>query len=473
MGNTRATEFPVKEISEDLLEALSREFKEPEWMKKRRKFSFNLFNKLKTDELVILAKYTDFRNVELIGLDWFGFLKSDSDHEAILSEMKFNENEVLIVLLDGKPIFVHIPEHHETRGLVLSPLHDVYHLQSREFFGILEKYPEIIGNSRFAAFNQAFHNSGVFLKIPSSMHVENPIRIIHVQKESKVSVVSHHVIIAEQGAEATITEEFYSFHRTELEMKDLSLYSVLTSVEAGPNSNVSFATVQDLNDHVIFFMNRQVFGLRDSNVNWATSFTGSYLLRAKIDYNLNAPGANALDLELHYGSKHQRFQTATFMHHRAEHTQGIIHARMVADEASRVIFNGIGRILENAPFSNSSLDSHGLLLTKSSRIDAFPGLEIENNEVAASHAASASPIDEDQIFYMETRGINPEEAETLIIHGFMEAVIRQIPNGTVRDFFRRLGHMKWERAKYHDESITLGTVVPSLKQGESDVLTLN
>ncbi len=469
MSNSYATKFPVRGMPNNLPDTLVKRFKEPEWVKKRRKVAFNLFNRLKTDEVAILAKYTDFRNVELTNLEWLAPLASNKENERVLNDVRFEPDETLIVLLDGRPVFVQIPEKYESEGLVLKPLYEAYQSHFMEISKMLDKYPEIIGGSRFSAFNQAFYNTGIFLKIPKLSHVKDPIRIIHIQKESKTAVVAHHVFLVEQGSEATITEEFYSYQRESLEMEDLSLYSVVTSVEIGPNSNISLATVQDFNDHVVFFLNRQTFNLRDSNVNWATSFTGSYLFRTKIDYNLNETGANVLDLELHYGSKSQRFQTAAFMHHRSDHTQGVIHARMVADDSSRVIFSGMGRILENAPFSNSSLDSHGLLLTKNARIDAFPGLEIENNEVVASHSASTAPIDEDQIFYMRTRGINQEEAETLIIHGFMEAVIRQIPNEVIKEFFRRLGHMKWERVKYHDESITLGTIVPALKESEEQV----
>ncbi len=470
MNQVSVAKFPVKNLPDNLPETLSKMFKESKWVSERRKVAFELFKKMRTDETVILAKYTDFRDVFLEQLDWLVPLNvSEEDVGNLLEKLDVIEDDFIILLLDGKVVLTRVPERYQELGVLFTSLMDAYHSHFSYLVELLEKYPDIIKGSRFAAFNQALYNSGIFLKIPKNVQVDVPIRIIHVQKQSRAAVVSHHVITSELGSKATIFEEFYSYQREKLEKMDFGLYSIVTTVEVGPNSNLSFATIQDLNDHVIFFLNRQVHGLRDGNVSWATSFIGSHQLRAKIDYDLIGTGSSALDLELLYGSEVQRFHSVTFMHHRANHTQGVIHARMVADESARVIFNGMGRILEDAPFSNSSLDCHGLLLTKKSRIDAFPGLEIENNEVSASHSASTSPIDEEQIFYMRTRGINPEEAETLIIHGFMEAVIRQIPNEVIKNFFRRLGHMKWERAKYHDESITFGTVVPSLKVINSDL----
>ena len=151
-----------------------------------------------------------------------------------------------------------------------------------------------------------------------------------------------------------------------------------------------------------------------------------------MDSVLSGQGAAAEDVEVVFGAGEQRFDVVTNLTHEAPHTTGHVLAKGVLRDSARTIFKGMIRIEAGAKNSSSYLAEHAMILSKKARADAIPGLEINTNEVKATHSGSVSQVDEEQVFYMMARGLTLSEAQRLIIVGFLHPAVQRIPMRTVR-----------------------------------------
>src|SRR5881628_649939 len=137
------------------------------------------------------------------------------------------------------------------------------------------------------------------------------------------------------------------------------------------------------------------------------------------------------------------FDIVTDLTHQAPSTTGSVLARGVLRDKSRLVFKGMIRIEKGAKNSRSYLAEHAMILSKNARADAIPGLEIETNEVKATHSGSVAQIDEEQVFYLMARGLSQSEAKKLIIVGFLHPAVQRITSRTVRAGIQYLIEEKW------------------------------
>jgi len=156
-------------------------------------------------------------------------------------------------------------------------------------------------------------------------------------------------------------------------------------------------------------------------------------------------GAGAEDVEVVLGNNSQKFDLVSDLSHVGKHTRGRILSNNVLLDKSESVFKGMIRIGKEAKNSNAYLAGHAILLSPDARSDAIPGLEILTNDVKATHSASVSQIDEEQIFYMMTRGVSQDESKKFIILGFLEPAISRIKSEELRDTMRNLVESKWYR----------------------------
>ncbi len=321
----------------------------------------------------------------------------------------------------------------------------------------MRKHTEIFSNhfgkilrpedDKFAALNAALYSSGVFLYVPRGLKVNIPIRSIVLLKSLKSGAFAHNIIIAEENSKVTFLQEVYSNlgqGDAEESNHQQSLCSEVTEVYAGEEAEVNFASIQNLEDNVHYLTNRRSNSGKDSRINWTIGHIGGGITRSRMDSVLDGAGANAEDVEVVFGGEQQKFDIVTDLTHRAPSTTGSVLARGVLRDKSRSVFKGIIRIGKLAKNSRSYLAEHAMILSKNARADAIPGLEIETNEVKATHSGSVAQIDEEQIFYLESRGLLETDAKKLIILGFLHPAVQRIPSRTVRAGIQYLIEEKWD-----------------------------
>src|SRR6266550_3476539 len=421
MANSLAspTESMVKEVSGLLAE--------PEEISRERSVALDYFNKLPIEKSQLYTKYVDI----LSGLNLDSIqLGLPSNSRTIPSEISHlireKDEPTLALQVDSQMV-------------------------RTEVHGALVKFPDLArnrftkaippGDDKFAALNDAFFTAGTFLYVPKGLSVKIPFRNIVLLKTRGQASFTHNIIVAEENSKVNFLQEAYS--RLGKERQGSALYSEVTEIYLSEGAEVNFASLQDFESDVHSTVNRRSIGQKDSRINWTVGHLGGGTTRSRMDSVLDGPGSTAEDVEVVFGSESQRFDIVTDLTHQSTHTTGHVLARGVLRDSARAIFKGMIRISEGAKNSNSYLAEHAMILSKKARADAIPGLEIFTNEVKATHSGSVSQVDEEQIFYLMSRGLTHSEAQRMVILGFLHPAVKRIPLRSVRAVIQFLIDEKW------------------------------
>src|SRR2546422_1025116 len=314
---------------------------------------------------------------------------------------------------------------------------------SKKRFVALDHFTKAIppDDDKFAALNNAFFTAGTFLYVPKGLNIKIPFRNIVLLKTRHQAAFTHNIIIAEENSKLSFLQEAYS--KLDPGQQGPAMYSEVTEVYLGEDDEVNFASLQNFEADVHSTLNRRCVGQKDSRMNWTIGHIGGGTTRSRVESVLDGPGAAAEDVEIVFGSGAQRVDAVTDLTHRSTNTTGHVLARGVLRDTARTIFKGMIRIEEGAKNSNSYLAEHAMILSKKARADAIPGLEIFTNEVKATHSGSVSQVDEEQIFYLMSRGLTHSEAQRMVILGFLHPAVKRIPLRSVRAVIQFLIDEKW------------------------------
>src|SRR5438105_9562353 len=427
--------------TESMIKEVSASFSEPQDLSRERFVALDYFNKLPLEKSTLYTKYVDI----LSGLTLDSFEPGlPSQLKAIPQEIahlvKERDEPTLSLQVDSQMVRTEAHGTLEKEGIIFSDINSA-----------LTNNPELArthftkaippDDDKFAALNNAFFTAGTFLYVPKGLSVRIPFRNIVLLKTRRQAAFTHNIIIAEENSKVSFLQEDYS--RLGKERQGPALYSEVTEVYLSEGAEVNFASIQDFEGDVNSTVNRRSIGQKDSRINWTVGHMGGGTTRSRMDSDLDGPGSTAEDVEVVFGSESQRFDVVTDLTHQSTHTTGHVLARGVLRDSARAIFKGMIRISEGAKNSNSYLAEHAMILSKKARADAIPGLEIFTNEVKATHSGSVSQVDEEQIFYLMSRGLTHSEAQRMVILGFLHPAVKRIPLRSVRAVIQFLIDEKW------------------------------
>lgn len=429
--------IPTQEMVKEVSGLLS----EPDDLSRQRLDSLDLFNKLPLEKSPLYTKYVDM--ISGLKLDSIQLALPSRDM-SVPGEVKHlmgdHDEQTLALQVDSQIVRTQVHGGLEKEGIIFTDLQSA-----------LTKFPDLVkshfskavhpDDDKFAALNNTFYTTGIFLYVPKGLSIKVPFRNIVLVKSHGIGAFSHNIIVADENSKITFLQEAYS--KLDPAKQGPTLYSEVTEVFLQEGAEVNFASVQNFESDIHAFVNRRSLGQKDSRVNWTIGHIGGGITRSRMDSVLDGPGSTAEDVEIVFGAEAQRFDIVTDLSHVAPHTTGHVRARGVLRDSSRSVFKGMIRIGKGAKNSNSYLAEHAMILSKKARADAIPGLEIETNEVRATHSASVSQVDEEQVFYMMARGLTQSEAQKLIILGFLHPAVQRIPSRTVRAGIQYLIEEKW------------------------------
>ena len=425
----------LSKLNTSHIDEISSSRNEPEWLKNHRKNSLSIYDSLPIEMSPLYNKYTDAKK-----MDPEKVLLSTTTTETIpiflnkrLTEL---ENETCIIQIGTNVHKINISDDLKSKGLVISSISDAIKNNS-------ELVKKALGAShsnddKFTALNNAAFNSGIFIHIPKNLVLEKPIYFLACLSEDGNSTIARNVIFADESSKATIVQELYS-PKTEKQ----PAYLELLTTNLAANAQLDVTTLQLMDQHTVNFSTRRSDLAQDAKVNWYSGLFGSILSRYKIDYFLNGTGASANDSEVIFGNDEQSFDIQTNVNHESPSTDARVVEKSILRNKSKSLFKGMIRIKEHAAKSNSFLSGRSILLDKDAKSDAIPGLEIFTNDVKATHSASVAQIDEEQIFYLQTRCLTKEEAERTIVEGFLEPLSRKM-SFQIRAWIAYLIESKWE-----------------------------
>ena len=444
----------LSEIRTDHIDAISSLTGAPAWLAEYRRQSLATYHALPLETSPLYNKYTDAKRLDpaQVLLQQSHDDDDDDDDDDDVSQQQSLpsiltrrlselQNSAAIIQVGRTITHVHTPDAMAELGVIICPVLDALCKNDGSADAAAAKAALESTNSnddKFTALNNAAFDSGVLVHIPDNIQLKDPIHLIVCLPPDGTSVISRNIISVGDSARATIVQELYS-----PPSQGQPAYMELLNTSCGANSHLDVTTLQMLDQSAANFSTRMTALGADARVNWYSGLFGSMLSRYRIDYFLRGSGATANDSEVVFGNAEQSFDIQTNVNHESPATEGRVVEKSILRDKSRSLFKGMIRIKENAAKSNSFLSGRSILLDPDAKSDAIPGLEIFTNDVKATHSASVAQIDEEQIFYLQSRCLSREEAERTIVEGFLEPLSRKM-SYQVRAWIAYLIESKWD-----------------------------
>jgi len=441
---TQANEQSVKEISDSK--------QEPGWLREFRGKSLDVFRKLPFEISRLYTKYVDLSGIDLESLN-LGFPEpSQAKAESAISKLK-SDRAITLYQIEGKTVQAEVPEALRREGVKFTDISTAIHEEPEFFRSYFLGKAILPEDDKFAALNNALFTTGFFLKVPEGIEVTLPFRHVTVLDSEGCGLFAQNLIVAESRSKFTLLEEVYSTRLAGQLMR--STLSGLSEVHLHDDADVTYASINNLASNFNIFINKKSIGERNSSIVWSSGQLGGAYTRSRLESVMKHEGASSENIEVVFGTGAQRFDTVSNITHVGPNTSGHAVSKGVVRDKARSLFKGMIRIEKNAKNSRAYLAEHAMILGKDARADAIPGLEIETNEVKATHSASVAQINEEQIFYLMSRGLPEDEAKKLIVVGFFEPVVERIPVIQVAKRIRRMIDLKWSGIYDFDASLTI------------------
>jgi Fe-S cluster assembly scaffold protein SufB len=245
------------------------------------------------------------------------------------------------------------------------------------------------------------------------------------------------------GAGAAVVEELVGSPDGETATRQ-SFLSGTSEVVLGAGSRLEMASLQELPDTVVAIQHREAEVGEGATLHWALAQMGGRLVRSRVDNRLVGDRASAEQVEIVFGGEEQVFDLTSYTTHIGRDTTGNLLSKGALLDRSRTYMKGLIVIEKTAIGTDSFLGEFGMNLSRAARSVAIPSLEIDQPDCRrAAHSSSVGPIDETQLFYLESRGIPPDEARKFIVLGFLEPVVARVPLASAQDRLRELLEVKW------------------------------
>jgi Fe-S cluster assembly protein SufD len=317
----------------------------------------------------------------------------------------------------------------------------------------LAKHPELVERylgqcakdeeNPFTALNTAFVDDGAFVYVPQDTSLEQPIQILLLAvPQDGTPLVWHprNLIIADRGARAAIVETYLGL------AEGTYWVNAVTEVAVGENANLDTYRVQQDEERGFHTATTHSSQARNSNYSCATFAFGASLTRHDINAVLDGDGADCtLDgLSILRGRQHVDFHTT--LEHAKPHCTSWEYFNGVFDDRARGIFNGRIIVRPGAQRTDSKQTNNNLLLSKHARADSQPQLEIYADDVRCTHGATLGPIDEKQLYYLQTRGLHAEAARSLLTYGFCAEILKAVKLVELRERLDSLVRRRLEEA---------------------------
>lgn len=339
---------------------------------------------------------------------------------------------------NGALSYAALDTHASRQGVVFDDLHHALH-----------EHAELIRRSwmrgsttradfnRFTALNAALWHGGTFVYVPAGVHVMRPLQSLIGYDDRGGVGVHHTLVIAERGARVTLLQDRRSQDRQP------QLNAEVVEIYAEEGAWVRYASLQHWGRqrYTVGVQNAQL--ARDAHLVWSSGALGGRATKEFLRTDLMAPKAHALMQGFTFASDTQYIDQSTYQHHQAPETYSDLLFRNVLRDDSRTAFYGMIRVEPGAQGTEGYQANNNLLLDDA-RAHAIPGLEIIANDVSCSHGATVSRLDEEQRFYLRSRGIPEEQAEYLMVRGFLQPIVERMPLACVRSqLAEEIGERFW------------------------------
>ncbi len=295
---------------------------------------------------------------------------------------------------------------------------------------------------KFAALAAALGSSGVLLYVPRGVQIEQPLHSLVWGPGVGLAHLTHVLVWLEEGAAATFVHEYASAD----EDGGQTLHCGIVEVHVGEGANLRFVELQSWGRHVWNFTQERVVVAGGGQLDWVFGAIGSRLTKNFSDLNLAGSGAVGRMSGFYFTDGEQHLDHDTQQNHLAAHTTSDLLFKGALEDASRSVWQGMIYVAPEAQKTDGYQSNRNLVLSRAARADSIPGLEILADDVRCTHGATVGKIDQDQVFYLRSRGIPDEDARRLIVEGFFDPIMQRIPFEGVRQRFQAAIQHKMKQA---------------------------
>jgi Fe-S cluster assembly protein SufD len=308
---------------------------------------------------------------------------------------------------------------------------------AREDNAMVERhFGRLIGYNfgKFEALNMALWNNGLYLYIPANTVIEKPI-YLH-RHPTGMTTMSRLLVIAGENSQATIIDD-YACHCHH----DGAIGNSAVEIVGGASSNVRYVNIQRLAEGAKTYITERAEIGASANIKSIFGSVGSAITKVNAGVVLNSRGASSQIYGVVFGNAKQHFDYHTTQHHKSGESFSNLNFKVVLKEKAMSAYTGLIRIEKDAANCEAYQENRNLLLSKGTKAESIPELEILTDEVRCTHGATMGPIDPEMVFYLKSRGIDEAEAIRSIVSGFIEPLLVQIP-ADIAEILRNLVHVK-------------------------------
>jgi Fe-S cluster assembly protein SufB len=277
-------------------------------------------------------------------------------------------------------------------------------------------------DNKFAALNSAVWSGGSFIYVPPGVKIEYPLQAYFRINAENMGQFERTLIIVDEGAEVHYVEgctaPMYSSE---------SLHSAVVEIVCQKNSRCRYTTIQNWANNIYNLVTKRAMAYQDATMEWIDGNLGSKLTMKYPAVYLMEPGARGEILSIAFASQGQHQDAGAKLVHCAPNTTGQIISKSISRDGGRSSYRGLVRVEKGAQGSRCNVVCDALILDQESRSDTYPYIEINEQDVSVGHEASVSRIGEEQLFYLTSRGLTEAEASTMIVNGFIEPLVKELP----------------------------------------------
>jgi Fe-S cluster assembly protein SufD len=336
----------------------------------------------------------------------------------------------LLVVADGVPVQTMLDESLAASQVVLAD----FRTAAREHAELLQAHlgkTVPIRDGKFAAMAATLADSGLFIYVPVGVKLDLPLH--SVAWLTGPAHFSRVVIVVDDGASATVVHETASPAAAEAQ----ALHAGTVEVTVGQGAHLTFVELQSLGGNVWNFTHERVRVAGDGTMDWIFSAVGSHLTKNFSEIDLDGEGATGKMSGFYFADGDQHLDHDTQQNHNAPHTTSDLLFKGALRDKSRSVWQGMIYVAPGAQKADGYQANRNLVLSRGARADSIPGLEILADDVRCTHGATVGQLDEEQIFYLMSRGMPRSEAEKVVVDGFFDPVLQRIPFEGVRDRLKR------------------------------------
>ncbi|MEF8886557.1 MAG: Fe-S cluster assembly protein SufD [Haloarculaceae archaeon] len=387
-------------LTEEQVTEISDQLGEPEWLLETRLEALDALEGLDMPE-VIRTPGRDWTNLDAL------------DYESFVDPLEFAQEKDRIDAegVDVLPWAEALEEHgdliEEQFGAVVDPQRDY-----------------------LTALSTALFSAGTVVYVPEGTAADEVT--IRTRMNSR-ALFNYTLVVAEDNASVTILER----QSTGEDVDGERYYSGVVEATAGENANVQYGTLQDLSEETYNYQVKRGHAGRYGTVNWIDGNLGSRLTKTSVETRLVGESSESKIVGAFFGHGDQHFDLASRVWHEDEHTTADLVTRGVLDDSARSVYEGVQNVGREAWDTNSYQRENTLMLSDDSEADASPKLIINNHDTEASHSATVGQVDKEDLFYMTSRSVPPQQATNMLVEGFFVPVLEEVEVEEFREDLER------------------------------------